>query len=241
MCENAVEKLRISYPVAIDNNYAIWRAFDNEYWPAHYFIDAEGRIRHHHFGEGEYDESERVIQTAACRSGRTGVSADSSRSMRPAPRPRRICEDVGSRETYIGSIGQRTSYRPAAPSQDSPCLFGRRCPVEPVGPDRQLDDRSRARTPQQSRWKHRFQVPCARPASCPRAPGLTANPIRFRVTIDGAAPGDDHGTDVDADGDGAVNGERLYQLIRQRARSGTAFLRSSFSTPSVQAYAFTFG
>jgi cytochrome c biogenesis protein CcdA/thiol-disulfide isomerase/thioredoxin len=237
----AVEKLKIKYPVAVDNNYEIWRAFDNQYWPAHYFIDAQGRIRFHHFGEGEYDESERVIQELLAETGKITASTDLVSVNASGAEAAPDLNAVKSPETYIG-FGRIENF------------------VSPGGVVAGTGHVYSAGTPQLNQWGltgnwtigpenarlnepgggivYRFH---ARDLHLVLGPGRTGEPIRFRVTIDGAAPGSDHGTDVDADGRGIVNAERLYQLIRQDGKIKDRVFEIQFLDPGVQAYAFTFG
>jgi cytochrome c biogenesis protein CcdA/thiol-disulfide isomerase/thioredoxin len=237
----AVEKLKINYPVAVDNNYEIWRAFDNQYWPAHYFIDAQGRIRFHHFGEGEYAESERVIQELLAETGKTAASTDLVSVNASGAEAAPDLEAVKSPETYIGFgrienfvspggvvAGAGHLYSAGAPQLNQWGLTGNWT----IGPEN-------ARLNQPGGGiVYRFH---ARDLHLVLGPGRTSEPIHFRVTIDGAAPGNDHGADVDADGRGVVNGERLYQLIRQDGEIKDRLFEIQFLNPGVQAYAFTFG
>jgi cytochrome c biogenesis protein CcdA/thiol-disulfide isomerase/thioredoxin len=237
----AIEKLKITYPVAVDNNYAIWRAFDNEYWPAHYFIDAQGRIRFHHFGEGEYDESERVIQQLLAENGKAtaseGLVSVSASGAEAAP----DLTEVKSPETYVG-YGRIENFASAG------------------GVVRDKDHVYSISPPELNHWGlmgnwtvnqenarlndaggsivYRFH---ARDLHLVLGPGRGGEPIHFRVTIDGAPPGNDHGADVDADGRGVVSSERLYQLIRQSGEIKDRVFEIEFLDPGVQAYAFTFG
>jgi hypothetical protein len=236
----AVEKLKITYPVAVDNNYEIWRAFDNQYWPAHYFIDAQGRIRFHHFGEGEYAESERVIQELLAETGKTASTDLVSVSASGAEAASDL-HAVKSPETYIGFgrienfvspggvvAGTAHVYSAGVPQLNQWALTGNWT----IG-----SENARLNEPGGS-IVYRFH---ARDLHLVLGPGKSGEPIRFRVTIDGAAPGNDHGTDVDAGGRGVVNGERLYQLIRQTGEIRDRVFEIQFLDPGVQAYAFTFG
>ena len=237
----AVEKLKITYPAAVDNNYEIWRAFDNQYWPAHYFIDAQGRIRFHHFGEGEYDESERVIQELLAETGKTAASTDLVSVNASGAEAAPDLEAVKSPETYIGFgrienfvspggvvAGSAHVYSAGAPQLNQWGLMGNWT----IGPENaRLNEAGGS-------IAYRFH---ARDLHLVLGPGRTGSPIRFRVTIDGAAPGSDHGSDIDAEGQGVVNGERLYQLIRQDGEIKNRLFEIQFLNPGVQAYAFTFG
>ena len=237
----AVADLKVGYPVAIDNDYAIWRAFNNEYWPAHYFIDANGRIRHHHFGEGSYDESERVIQQLLAEAGHTGlpanlVSVDGSGAEAAAD-----MADVQSPETYVGYARAANFGSPGGQIQDAAHVYAVGTPLLnqwalsgnwTIGGENAVLDQAGGRI------VYRFH---ARDLHLVLGPSPDGKPIRFRVTIDGKAPGDDHGADVDAAGDGVVAGERLYQLVRQNGPVVDRDFEIQFLDPGVQAYAFTFG
>jgi thiol-disulfide isomerase/thioredoxin len=238
----AIEKLKITYPVAVDNNYEIWRAFDNEYWPAHYFIDAQGRIRFHHFGEGEYDQSERVIQELLAEAGKVPASTDLVSIRASGAEAAPDLNAVKSPETYIGYSRIENFVSPGGVVAGTSHVYSVNGPPQlnqwgltgnwTVGPES-----ARLNAPGGS-ITYRFH---ARDLHLVLGPGRTGEPVRFRVTIDGAAPGSDHGTDTDADGQGVVNGERLYQLIRQDGEIRDRVFEIQFLDPGVQAYAFTFG
>jgi cytochrome c biogenesis protein CcdA/thiol-disulfide isomerase/thioredoxin len=237
---SAVTGLKIDYPVAIDNDYAVWRAFGNEYWPAHYFIDAEGRIRHHHFGEGDYEESERVIQQLIAETGKavgTDIAAVSASGAEAAP----DIANVLSPETYIGYDraenfvspggvveGVRHVYGAAAPRLNEWALSG----------DWTIDKEDARLNERDGSIVYRFH---ARDLHLVLGPGPDGAAIRFQVTIDGAAPASSHGVDIDSDGHGIVTGQRLYQLIRQPGEIRDHTFEIRFLDPGVQAYAFTFG
>ncbi len=238
----AMKKLDIRYPVAIDNQYTIWRAFKNQYWPAHYFIDAQGRVRHHHFGEGSYAESERVIQQLLQEAGTARVAqglaeVDAQGVQRAADN-----DAVRSPETYVGYErsenfaatpavvrGQAATYTVAAPlALNAWGLAGRWT----VGPEHATLDAAHGQI------RYRFQ---ARDLHLVLGPGRDGKPVRFKVTIDGQAPGAAHGLDVAADGSGTVTEQRLYQLIRQPGEVRERSFSIEFLDPAVSAYAFTFG
>jgi cytochrome c biogenesis protein CcdA/thiol-disulfide isomerase/thioredoxin len=239
--KKAVATLRIGYPVAIDNDYAIWRAFNNEYWPAHYFIDATGAIRHHEFGEGDYDESERVIQKLLTEAGAanvpTGIVAVNASGAEAAPSQ----TDHQSPETYIGYGRIEHFTSPGGVAQDASHLYAAGSAGRndwslvgnwTVGKERALlNDKDGSII-------YRFH---ARDLHLVLGPGMEGSPVRFVVTVDGNAPGNAHGVDVDAEGNGVVTAQRLYQLVRTSGMVVDHTFEIRFLDPGVRAYAFTFG
>ncbi|MGH8351873.1 MAG: cytochrome c biogenesis protein DipZ [Pseudomonas sp.] len=238
----AMKELGINYPVAIDNEYRIWRAFNNEYWPAHYFADAQGRIRYHHFGEGEYAESERVIQQLLREAGAAkvadGLISAKADGVQMAPDN----SEVQSPETYVGYQraehfvpetalvpDQVAAYNPPAQLALNDWSLGGQWHVGP--------ERATASAPA-SRIVYRFH---ARDLHLVLGPGADGKPVRFKVLIDGKAPGDDHGMDVAPDGSGTVTDQRLYQLVRQSGGVTDRTFSIEFLDPGASAYAFTFG
>jgi cytochrome c biogenesis protein CcdA/thiol-disulfide isomerase/thioredoxin len=238
----AVQDLKITYPVAIDSNYAIWKAFNNEYWPAHYFIDAQGQIRYHHFGEGEYDKSEEVIQQLLKEknanlkaSGIVQVTASGAQAAADLG-------DVQSPETYIGYARQENYVSPEKIKQDAPGLYTAPGHLDVnnwglagkwnVGSERAM------LLAAPGKIVFRFH---ARDLHLVLGPAKDGRPIRFRVLLDGSAPLDDHGMDVDSQGNGTVKEYRLYQLIRQKGKVEDRTFQIEFLDPDVQAFAFTFG
>jgi cytochrome c biogenesis protein CcdA/thiol-disulfide isomerase/thioredoxin len=238
---SAVADLKIDYPVAIDNDYAIWRAFNNQYWPAHYFIDAEGRIRHHHFGEGDYDQSEHTIQRLLAEAGKTDVSADLVAVNAAGAEAAPDTNNIGSPETYVGYDRAENFISPGGAVEDNRHLYA---PATPrlnewaLAGDWTIGKEDAVLNEPGGSIVYRFH---ARDLHLVLGPGPDGKPVRFRVTIDGAAPSDSHGTDVDADGQGIVSGQRLYQLIRQNGKIADHTFEIRFLDPGVQAYAFTFG
>jgi cytochrome c biogenesis protein CcdA/thiol-disulfide isomerase/thioredoxin len=238
----AVRDLGIDYPVAMDNNYSIWRGFNNKYWPAHYFIDATGRVRFHHFGEGNYDESEAWIRSLLEERNHQPVPETTVKIAATGAEVESNFLAVQSPETYIGYIRAENFASPGGFKHDLPQLY--RAPV-------QLALNQWALT---GRWKDEGQIATALSASAGivyrfhardlhlvLGPGSAREPIRFRVTLDGKPPAADHGADTDADGYGTVTESRLYQLIRQKNITRDRVFRIEFLTPAVQAFAFTFG
>jgi cytochrome c biogenesis protein CcdA/thiol-disulfide isomerase/thioredoxin len=237
----AVAELKIEYPVPIDNEYKIWRAFDNQYWPAHYFIDAKGRIRYHHFGEGEYDRSERVIQQLLAEAGDEGYSAALVSVTASGAQAAPDDSDVKSPETYIGYNRADNFVSPGGIAEDESHDYAS-APLQlnqwSLSGDWTVGAEDAALNKQDGRIAYRFH---ARDLHLVLGPAADNKPIRFRVSIDGAAPGTKHGADIDADGRGVVEGQRLYQLIRQSGAISDRTFEIEFLDPGVQAYAFTFG
>ena len=238
----ALEAMGAHYPIAIDNDFAVWRAFDNNAWPALYFVDAEGRIRHHHLGEEDYERSERVIQQLLAEAGSEGVDRE---LVSPEITGVEVAADwatLGSPESYVGYARAENLASPGGVVPDE-----RRTYVAP--PELRLNEWSLAgdwtvgREPALSnepdcRIAYRFQ---ARDVNLVMGSSPTADSVRFRVSIDGAPPGQARGTDVDDQGNGTVNDARLYQLVRRPARGSEGTLELTFLDPGVQAYVFTFG
>jgi cytochrome c biogenesis protein CcdA/thiol-disulfide isomerase/thioredoxin len=237
----AVAELKIEYPVPIDNEYKIWRAFDNQYWPAHYFIDAKGRIRYHHFGEGEYDRSERVIQQLLAEAGDEGYSAALVSVTASGAQAAPDDSDVKSPETYIGYNRADNFVSPGGIAEDESHDYAS-APLQlnqwSLSGDWTVGAENAALNKQDGRIAYRFH---ARDLHLVLGPAADNKPIRFRVSIDGAAPGTKHGADIDADGRGVVEGQRLYQLIRQSGAISDRTFEIEILDPGVQAYAFTFG
>jgi cytochrome c biogenesis protein CcdA/thiol-disulfide isomerase/thioredoxin len=238
----AMKDLGITYPVAIDNEFKIWRAFNNEYWPAHYFADAQGRIRYHHFGEGAYDESERVIQQLLREAGAAkvadGLISAKADGVQMAP----DSDAVQSPETYVGYQRAEHFVPETALVPDKVAAYN--LPPQLALNDWSLDgqwhvgsERATASAPA-SRIVYRFH---ARDLHLVLGPGADGKPVRFKVLIDGKAPGDAHGMDVAPDGSGTVTDQRLYQLVRQSDGVTDRTFSIEFLDPGASAYAFTFG
>jgi thiol-disulfide isomerase/thioredoxin len=237
----AVATLKISYPVAIDNEYMIWRAFENEYWPAHYFIDAKGQIRHQHFGEGDYDESERTLQKLLAEAGDSQVPTDIVAVNASGAEAASVKADVESPETYLGYNRIDHFISPGGVVQDESHVYAAGSPQLnewslagnwTIGNERALLNEK------DGSIVYRFH---ARDLHLVLGPAADGSPVRFRVTIDGAAPGAAHGADVDLGGQGVVTAQRLYQLVRDPGAIVDHTFEIRFLDPGVQAYAFTFG
>ena len=239
--QREVRELGLKYPVAVDNDYVLWRAFANQYWPAHYFIDAGGNIRHMHFGEGDYDVSERVIQQLLAEAGGE-VATD---LVAPNGQGDALASDAVSvltPETYIGHARAESFTSPGgqvpgiAHDYTEPSRLGLNewglAGRWTVGDDEAVLKEASGKIVM------RFQ---ARDLHLVLGPGADGRPVRFRVRLDGAEPGADHGSDIDADGLGTVSEHRLYQLIRQKGPVRNRTFDVEFLDPGVAAYAFTFG
>ena len=227
----AVHDLNITYPVAIDNRYAIWKAFANEYWPAHYLFDADGIVRYHHFGEGHTEETEKVIQQLLKEQGATQSDARSAvlvnaTGAQAAP----SLSDVKSPETYLGYERHDNFSSPQPVRKNAPARYT--APLAPMlnqwGLAGQWNVRAEDALLLSSPGTIRFRFH-ARDLHLVLGSASSGRPVRFRVLLDDAAPLDDRGVDVDADGTGLVTGHRLYQLIRQKGPIGDSDVRDSVS------------
>jgi cytochrome c biogenesis protein CcdA/thiol-disulfide isomerase/thioredoxin len=237
----AVRDFGITYPVAVDSDYAIWQAFNNEYWPAHYFIDAHGQIRGHHFGEGDYAGSEDLIRRLLRDAGYTNLPDGYVKPNASGAEAAGSGDANRSPETYVGyargenfasgQIAHDDSWNYHAPDTLQINQWALNGHWNVGKQSAQLDQSNGSVT-------YRFQ---GRDLHLVLGPGSNGKPIRFRVTLDGKAPGADHGSDIDADGNGTVTSQRLYQLVRQAQGTGDRVFQITFLDPGVHVYAFTFG
>jgi thiol-disulfide isomerase/thioredoxin len=239
---SALEAMGVDYPIAVDNDFAVWRAFDNAFWPALYFVDAEGRIRHHHFGEEEYERSERVIQQLLAEAGSDDVdedvvSVEPSGVYLPAD-----WNTLRSPETYVG-YARGTGF--ASPgglepdrSQDyhQPSHLGLN--QWALSGEWTVGSQITTLNEPGGRIVHRFH---GRDLNLVLGTQADSAPRRFRVRIDGESPNRARGLDVDERGNGTVSDERLYQLIRQIGRITDRTFEITFIDAGAQAYVFTFG
>jgi hypothetical protein len=238
----AAREMGIEYPVAIDSDYKVWSAFGNHYWPALYFTDAEGLIRHHHFGEGEYEQSEMIIQQLLAEAGSADVGHDLvSVDARGAEAPA-DWDNLRSPENYTGFErtedfaspggavpGECHSYTvPAELRLDHWALSG----------DWTMAEQATTLHTANGQIAYRFH---ARDLHLVMGPAVRGKPVRFRVLIDGQPPGVAHGVDVDAQGNGTIVEQRLHQLVRQPGPITDRIFEITFLDPEVQAYVFTFG
>ena len=236
----AAADMRIDYPVAIDNDYAVWSAFANHYWPALYFADAQGRIRHHNFGEGEYQQSEMVIQQLLAETGTTDhelVSVDARGVEAPAD-----WASLRSPENYTGYERTANFASPGGPVPGKGHAY--EIPAQlrlnhwALSRDWTMDDQAVTLNEAGGQIACRFRARDLHLVMGPAAPGTS---VRFHVRIDGQPPGAAHGADVDGEGNGTMAEQRLHQLIRQPGSITDRTFEITFLDPGIQAYAFTFG
>jgi thiol-disulfide isomerase/thioredoxin len=240
--QKAVQRFGITYPVALDSKHAVWDAFHNQYWPAHYFIDAKGKVRYEHFGEGDYDQSERWIQELLKEANAKPMPASAVNVQGQGIQAPPDMNDVRSPETYIGYARAEHFASPGGIKQNKEQLYS-----EPGHP--RLNEWGLA-----GDWTDHEQVALlksaggkivyhfhARDLHLVLGPTADGKPVRFRVTIDGQAPGENHGVDTDAQGNGVVTSYRLYQLVRQKGAIKDRIFTIEFLDPGVQAFSFTFG
>src|SRR5215212_99889 len=237
----AVTDMQIHYPVALDSDHVIWRAFQNQYWPALYFIDARGRLRHHQFGEGSYEQSEMIIQRLLAEAGVSGVdgeliSVEGQGAEAPAD-----WRDLKSAENYVGYERTQNFASPGRTVWDKPRIYElptrlRLNEWALAGEWAVRNDAAVLNKPNGG-IAYRFH---ARDLHLVMGPTLPEAAVRFRVTVDGAPPGQAHGVDVDEQGYGAINEKRLYQLIRQPKPVVYRQFEIKFLGSGVEAVAFTF-
>jgi thiol-disulfide isomerase/thioredoxin len=238
----AVRDMGIDYPVATDNDYAVWDAFANHYWPALYFADAQGRIRHHHFGEGEYRQSEMVIQQLLVEAGTTDHDHE---PVTVTARGVEAAADWASLRSAENYTGYERTENFASPGGTVPGKSNRyEVPVRlglnhwALSGDWTTGEQAITLNEAGGRVAYRFHARDLNMVMGPAAPGAA---IRFRVRVDGQPPGAAHGADLDGQGDGTVAEQRLYQLIRQPGPVTERTFEVTFLDPGVQAFAFTFG
>jgi hypothetical protein len=226
----AVRDMRISYPVAVDNAYDIWRAFSNSAWPAVYLVDATGRVRYSHLGEGQYERTEKMIQQLLAESGAAGAPGDlvavNGLGAEAAP----DWGNLRSPETYLGQ--ERAANR-----SRSTAARLRLNEWTLSGDWKERPDAVALRQPG-GRIAFRFH---ARDLHLVMGAAVAGSNARFRVLVDGKPPAADHGTDIDAEGNGKAAEQRLYQLVRQASPVKDRLFEIAFLDPGIEAFAFTFG
>ncbi len=238
----AVKALRVDYPVAVDNDHVIWRAFKNQYWPALYFIDAQGRLRHHHFGEGAYQQSEMIIRALLAEAGADVMGQElvsvEGRGLEAAP----DWGSLKSPETYVGYERTQNFASPGGAAIDKPRTY--ELPMRlalnawALAGDWTVKKEAAVLNQANGRIVYRFH---ARDVHLVMGPAVRGTSVKFRVLIDGKPPGAAHGTDVDEQGNGTVTEQRLYQLIRQPKPIADRQFEIEFLGSGVEAFAFTFG
>jgi thiol-disulfide isomerase/thioredoxin len=232
----------IRYPVVLDTDWRIWRALDNQGWPTFYFIGVDGGLRHQAFGEGGYDQSERLIQRLLTQGGGAPVTTPITPIRGEGPQAPPDLRDLQSEETYVGFAKAENFTSPGGLRLDKPTLYRTARALDrgqwsmagewTVGGESATLDRPGGSI------AFRFH---ARDLHFVLAPSANGHPVRFRVTIDGAAPGADHGVDANANGQGTVSEPRMYQLVRQTRPVADRTFAIEFLDPGVRAYVFTFG
>ena len=237
----AAKEMKIDFPIAIDNDYAIWRAFDNHYWPALYVIDAQGRIRHHQFGEGEYERSERIIQQLLGEAGFSGIGDQLAAVDARGVEAEADWADLKSPENYLGHERTENFVSPGA-VVDKRRVYAAPARVKlndwALSGDWTVKKDAVVLNKASGRIAYRFH---ARDLHLVMGPAARGASVRFRVLIDGQQPGAAHGIDVDDQGNGTVAEQRLYQLIRQSTPIADRQFEIEFLDPGVEAFSFTFG
>ena len=238
----AAKAMRVDYPIAIDNDFAVWRALSNQYWPALYVVDAQGRIRFHQFGEGEYDRTERVIQQLLIEAGHGDVARTLVAVDAPGLEAAAAWKELKSPENYVGYGRTENFASPGGAAKDKHRVYAAPARLALnqwalVG-DWTMTKGAVASSKPNGRIAYRFH---ARDLHLVMGPSSRGQPVRFRVLIDGKPPGDAHGGDVDDQGRGTVTEQRLYQLVRQPLPIADRTFEIEFLDPGAEAYAFTFG
>ena len=239
---HATRAMGIHYPLAIDNEFAVWRAFDNHYWPALYFADAEGRIRHHHFGEEDYERSEQVIQQLLSEAGHADAQQELVELVPDGVEAAADWSTLGSPETYVGYARTEGFASPGGLVRDRSHVYEASPQLElnqwALSGDWTVGEQPAVLNQPGGRITHRFH---ARDVNLVMGAKGTDSSVRFRVTLDGGSPGAAAGLDVDQDGGGDVAEPRLYQLIRQDGPISDRSFEITFLDPGAAAYVFTFG
>lgn len=238
----AVKEMRIDYPVAVDNEHTIWRAFKNRYWPALYFVDGQGRVRHHHFGEGSYEQSEMIIQELLAEAGNSGIDRKPLSVDARGVEAAADWASLKSAENYVGYERTENFASPGGAAVDTPRMYQLPAMLRlnewALSGDWTVKKENAVLNKPNGGIAYRFHARDLHLVMGPTVPGTS---VRFRVRIDGEAPGAAHGTDVDEEGNGTVTEQRLYQLIRQPKSIADRQFEIEFLGPGVETFAFTFG
>ena len=234
--------MRIDYPIAIDSDYGIWRAFNNQYWPALYLIDAKGQIRHHQFGEGEYERSERIIQQLLAEAGASGIDRELVKVDGKGAEAAPDWSSLKSPENYLGYERTENFGSPGRAVRDKSSVYAIPARLDlnqwALSGEWTVAKNAIALNKAAGRIDYRFH---ARDLHLVMGPAVPGTSVRFRVLVDGQPPGASHGIDVDDAGNGAVTEQRLYQLIRQPGPIADKQFEIEFLDPGVEAFVFTFG
>jgi thiol-disulfide isomerase/thioredoxin len=239
---DAAKEMKISYPIAIDDNYAIWHAFGNEYWPALYIIDAQGRIRHHQFGEGGYEESEKIIQKLLAEAGVKDVSSGLVSVDARGAETTADWQNLQSSENYVGYGRTLNFVSPGGSATDRDEVYT--APVKltlnqwALSGDWTIGAEATVLNKANGRMLYCFH---ARDLQLVMGPSTTGIPVRFRVLIDGQVPGAAHGVDIDSQGNGQITEPRMYQLIRQQGAIVDRLFEIEFLDPGAATFSYTFG
>jgi thiol-disulfide isomerase/thioredoxin len=237
----AAKDMRVEYPIALDSDYAVWRAFSNQYWPAVYIADAQGRIRHHQFGEGQYEECEQVIQRLLREAGHEGVGDGPVTVAPDGFEAQADWTNLGSPETYLGYEQAQNFASPGGAAFDEPRTYVAADSLKlnrwALSGDWTIESRASVLNRADGRIAFRFHARDVHLVMRPQA----STSVPFRVLVDGEPPGDAHGLDVDEQGHGTLVQPRLYQLIRERGSVTDRTFEITFLAPGVEAYVFTFG
>ena len=237
----AVSDLRVGFPVAADTDHAIWRAFNNHYWPALYFIDATGRIRYHQFGEGGFVETERVIQQLLAEAGAAGVSRDIVSVRGDGMEAAADWEHLKAPENYLG-LERTQNFSSDGAERNRPRAYSAPTQLRlnhwALAGNWTMRDQSAELLEAGGRIKYRFH---ARDLHLVLKPAVPSSPVRFRILLDGQPPGAAHGADVDVQGSGTATEARLYQLVRQPGVIVDRLFEIEFLDSGIEAFAFTFG
>jgi thiol-disulfide isomerase/thioredoxin len=239
---DAVGAHAIHFPIAIDNGHRVWNAFRNEYWPAIYLIDAEGRIRYHHFGEGDVDQTERAIQELLAEAGGSGIDRDLVSVHGTGAEAAPDWDNVKSPETYLGYARTERFASPDGPLQDVRHAYSAPKTLDlndwALAGDWTMSAEATTVRKANGRVLFRFH---SRDLHLVAGPETDGKVVHFRVRLDGKPPGANHGADTDADGNGILDAQRLYQLIRQGAPIEDRTFEIEFLEPGAEVFAFTFG
>ncbi|HET9688320.1 MAG TPA: thioredoxin family protein [Pseudolabrys sp.] len=238
----AVKDMSIDYPIAVDSDHVIWRAFKNQYWPALYFVDAQGRVRHHYFGEGSYQQSEMIIQALLTEAGNRAIDREPVSVNGQGIEAAADWDSLRSPENYVGYERTQNFASPGGAVLDMPRTY--QLPARlglnywALSGDWTMKKEVAVLNLPNGRIFYRFHARDLHLVMGPAAPGTS---VKFRVLIDGQPPGSAHGIDVDEQGNGTITEQRLYQLIRQPTPIADRQFEIEFFAPGVEAYAFTFG